>query len=117
MNGLVAAVKFSFSLTSFDSLLPLWLLPSSFGRGASTALGRLRHLGGGLSVAVAPPHDLVMRLGVGVSSAVLCEFASAILLKAFCAIVSISSANVFLSSATNLYDFHLERCWPERVEE
>lgn len=113
-RGLVA---FNFSATSFDSLPKLWLLPSSCEGGVFTALDRLPNFGGGLATAVAPPPDLVMRLGVNVSLAVVCEFASAILSKAFSAIVSISSANVFLSSATNLYDLHLERCRSERVDE
>ena len=113
----MAAVKFNFNLTSFDSIPTLLLLPSSRGRGVSTALGILSNLGGGLAAAVAPRPDLVMRFGVCVSSAVLCELASAILLKALSAIVSISSAKVFLSSASNMYDLHLEWCRPERVEE
>lgn len=115
-SGFVAAVKLNLNLTSFDTLPPLRPLPSSSEDGVSAGLRKLLSLGGGLAAAVALRLDLVMR-SVGVSSAVLCEFVSAILLKALSAIVSISSAKVFLSSATNLYGFHLERCRPERVDE
>lgn len=113
----MAVVKLNLKLTSFDSLPTLRPLPSSSGDGVSAGLRRLPDLGGGLAAVVALRPDLVMRLGVEVSSVMLCEFVSAILLKALSAIVSISSAKVFLSSATNLYGFHLERCRPERMDE
>lgn len=110
----MAAVKPNLNLTSLPTLRPL---PSSSGGEFSAGLRKLSSLDEGLAAAVARRLDLVMWMGVGVSSAVPCEFVSAILLKAVSAIVSISSAKVFLSSATNLYGFHLERCRPERVDE